>query len=496
MGFNMSAHNKSSANIPFLNAKIAYAISGIIFLSLLIFAVHFYLYGFSWLILVPCTALIVIAWFIFRSINTTLKVLNNIQEILLKTNQGEFYHRITNTKGLGEIGKVAWELNEMLDIMESYFKEVNASFSHASKGNHDRYVLSDGFPGQLKHSATNINNALHLMGENELLMTKNKLSANLHSLNTSNLLDNLKVNQQDLINITDQMQKVEVIANDTGNNADASLSTVDDISHSLTDINDTIHEVSDVINALIEDSRKVTDSLSMITGIADQTNLLALNASIEAARAGEHGRGFAVVAEEVKNLSEHTKNAALEVTKTLDSFNKRVSQMNTKASSSADLSQNIMEQVVAFKGQFSSLSSSAKESIAYISYSKDKSFGLLTKLDHIIYKQNGYLAIEEEQGCPQADAINVDNHNCRLGKWYYEGLGHDNFRHTSAYAQLSTPHQEVHSFTQQAYASSRQNWQDNSEILNNIVSGMEKSERASANVMQLIDQMIEEKHKH
>jgi methyl-accepting chemotaxis protein len=33
-------------------------------------------------------------------------------------------------------------------------------------------------------------------------------------------------------------------------------------------------------------SRKVTDSLSMITGIADQTNLLALNASIEAARAG------------------------------------------------------------------------------------------------------------------------------------------------------------------------------------------------------------------
>jgi methyl-accepting chemotaxis protein len=129
------------------------------------------------------------------------------------------------------------------------------------------------------------------------------------------------------------MQKVENIATDTGRNADASLSTVDDISHSLTDINETIHEVSDVINALIEDSRKVTDSLSMITGIADQTNLLALNASIEAARAGEHGRGFAVVAEEVKNLSEHTKNAALEVTKTLDSFNKRVSQMKNVCTS-------------------------------------------------------------------------------------------------------------------------------------------------------------------
>ena len=66
----------------------------------------------------------------------------------------------------------------------------------------------------------------------------------------------------------------------------------------------------------------------MITGIADQTNLLALNASIEAARAGEHGRGFAVVADEVKNLSEHTKVAALEVSRTLRVFNNRVSACN------------------------------------------------------------------------------------------------------------------------------------------------------------------------
>ncbi len=492
----MSIDTTQSANIPFIKSKATYTLASLILLAFSVFTSSLYLSGFSWFILLQCLALIIIALFSYKTTQKNLLVIGHIQDVLVKTNQGDLYHRITNTKGLGELGKVAWELNEMLDIMESYFKEVNASFAHASEGNHDRYMLADGFPGLLKQSAKNINSALHLMTDNEVLMTKNKLSAELQNLNTLNLLSNLKSNQDDLINITEKMEKVENIAIDTGTNANSSLSSVDDISLSLNNINETIHSVADVISELIDDSRKVTDSLSMITGIADQTNLLALNASIEAARAGEHGRGFAVVAEEVKSLSEHTKNAALEVSKTLDSFNNRVSQMHTKASSSADLSEQIMEKVTDFKGQFSGLSASAKDSIEYISYAKDKTFGVLTKLDHIIFKQNGYIAIENTDRTSEANAISVDSHNCRLGKWYFEGLGKENFSQTSAYAKLSSPHNNVHQFTAAALDYSHQNWQENTTILNNIVEAMQKSEQASLEVMQFIDQMIEEKHQH
>ena len=486
----------SSANIPFLKTKVNYAIIAISLLAIAIFSFSTFQYGFSWVILCLTVPFFVISFYILKTTTKHMDVLDKMQSVLISANEGELYHRITHTKGMGEIGKVAWELNEMLDIVESYFKEIGTCFQQASQGNHNRYVLTDGFPGLLKKSAENVNEALMYMAENEKLMIKNRLSAGLHGLNTANLLDNLKSNQNDLINVTEQMQKVEDIAIETGNSAEASLSTVDTISSSLTNINDNIHTVSEVISALINDSKKVTDSLSMITGIADQTNLLALNASIEAARAGEHGRGFAVVAEEVKSLSEHTKNAALEVSQTLTSFNKRVEQMHMEAANSSNLSQEIMEQVNSFKIQFSELSDSAKASISYITYAKDKSFGLLTKLDHIVFKQNGYVAIEEPNTCSQADAINVDHHSCRLGKWYYEGMGYESFRGTHAYTSLERPHGEVHNFTQQAYAASRKNWSENPQLLDTIIAHMQRSEDASADVMAQIDAMIEEKHHH
>ena len=243
--------------------------------------------------------------------------------------------------------------------------------------------------------------------------------------------------------------------------AKVAVNSVNDIDRDFSELSVSIQGITEDLGALTDISRhsaeavegmssraeEISSILALIRGIAEQTNLLALNAAIEAARAGEQGRGFAVVADEVRGLADKTQSAIAETNEVIRSLHANVSSVSSSSAQLTEKIGEVSETVHGFRGGLIAMNDRVDNYFEGISVTTDNVFMSLAKLDHVLWKVNTYLSVNK--GEPVFDF--VDHHNCRLGKWYYQGEGQEFFSSSEHYAALEHPHSVVHGGTHEVF---------------------------------------------
>ncbi len=239
------------------------------------------------------------AWRVSKSITAPLAQAVSVAETVARGDLGQPIHAVTRD----ETGRLLRALHDMQDKLAGAVRTIRAGSETISSA-----------AGQIAAGNTDLSSRTE-----EQAASLEETAASMEELAST-----VKQNADNARQANQLAASASEVAQRGGAVVSAVVSTMGDISAS---------------------SRKISEIVSVIDGIAFQTNILALNAAVEAARAGEQGRGFAVVAGEVRSLAQRSAQAAREVKTLIEASVSKVAEGANHAENAGTTMQDVVASV-------------------------------------------------------------------------------------------------------------------------------------------------------
>ncbi|KGE16397.1 methyl-accepting chemotaxis protein [Paenibacillus wynnii] len=235
---------------------------------------------------------LVIASLLIRSFLTPI---NRLQAAVRKISEGDLRQQI-NSPYNDELGQLSHHFDHMVEQVRDMLQQTQSVASSLA-------AYSETF--QHSSSITAHTNLDIVRTIQEISVGADQQAGQTEQ--SASFIQELVREVQEITAYTGDMLETSHTANLNTRKGSAAVTALREVSeHSR----DSVGKAYQALNKLAEQSKDISRITNSIMEISSQTNILSLNAAIEAARAGVYGKGFSVIADEVRQLSDQTKESS------------------------------------------------------------------------------------------------------------------------------------------------------------------------------------------